>query len=154
MSLMDSVRDKFQLLAKCKIDEKPRLLCPEPIDAARAADVLTAACFIRGYNAGWWHNIKTGESQLANRNVGELLCLIHSEISEAMEGYRKNQQDDHLPNRKAFEVELADAVIRIFDLAGGYNLDLAGAIAEKLAYNERRADHKPENRLKEGGKKF
>jgi hypothetical protein len=53
-----------------------------------------------------------------------------------------------------FEVELADAVIRIFDLAGGYGLDLGGALAEKLEYNASRADHKPENRKDLFGKKF
>jgi len=52
------------------------------------------------------------------------------------------------------EVELADAVIRIFDMAGGLNLDLGGAIAEKLQYNASRADHKPENRRQPGGKAF
>jgi NTP pyrophosphatase (non-canonical NTP hydrolase) len=52
------------------------------------------------------------------------------------------------------EVELADAVIRIFDLAGAYRMDLAGAIAEKMAFNASRADHKIENRAAEGGKKF
>ena len=49
---------------------------------------------------------------------------------------------------------LIDAVIRCFDMAGGLQLDLAGAIAEKLAYNAGRADHKIENRAAEGGKKF
>lgn len=102
--------------------------------------------------AGWWSNIKTGER--LNRNVGELLCLVHSEISEAMEGYRKNLMDDKLSHRKMFEVELADALIRIFDIAGAHNLDLGGAIAEKRAFNAVRADHKVENRLKEDGKKF
>jgi hypothetical protein len=52
------------------------------------------------------------------------------------------------------EVELADAVIRIFDMAGGLGLDVGGAIAEKLVYNGKRADHKPENRRDVGGKKF
>lgn len=52
------------------------------------------------------------------------------------------------------EVELADAVIRIFDTAGGLGLDLPGALAEKLAYNARRQDHKPDARKAEGGKKF
>jgi hypothetical protein len=33
-------------------------------------------------------------------------------------------------------------------------LDLGGAIAEKLAYNAQRADHKMEHRMQEGGKKF
>jgi hypothetical protein len=83
-----------------------------------------------------------------------MLCLIHSEISEAMEGARKRLQDDHLPHRTMLEVELADAVIRIFDMAGGLHLDIGGAIAEKLTYNERRADHKPEARAQVGGKSF
>lgn len=101
---------------------------------------------------GWWHDVKTGER--IERNKGELLCLIHSEISEAMEGERKNLMDEKLPHRRAAEVELADALIRIFDYAGGFGYDLAGAVVEKLAYNAKRADHKPENRAKDGGKKF
>ena len=52
------------------------------------------------------------------------------------------------------EVELADAVIRILDLSGKLDLDLMGAIKEKMEYNSTRADHKRENRNKEGGKKF
>jgi hypothetical protein len=80
--------------------------------------------------------------------------LIVSEVSEAMEGHRKNLMDDKLPHRPMVEVELADAVIRIFDLAGAKGYDVAGAIVEKLAYNAQRADHKPENRLAEGGKAY
>lgn len=88
------------------------------------------------------------------RNVGEALALVHSEVSEAMEAARKNLNDDHLTDRKGLEVELGDAVIRIFDLAGGLGLDLGGAIVEKMAYNTKRADHKPENREMDGGKQF
>lgn len=122
--------------------------------AVNAGDVLTTICHSLALNAGWWHDLKTGEDMRGKRNVGELLCLIHSEISEAMEGHRKGLMDDKLPHRKMIEVELADAVIRIFDMAGGYDLDVAGAIAEKLAFNAHRADHKPENRLAAGGKAF
>ncbi|MCU4320635.1 hypothetical protein KTH44_16075 [Acinetobacter bereziniae] len=110
--------------------------------------------------AGWWTDINTGKSLVSEageqpkRNVPEMLCLIHSEISEAMEGHRKNLMDDKLPHRSMLEVELADAVIRICDMAGGLGLDLDGAIREKLEYNAQRADHKIENRLKENGKKF
>ena len=106
----------------------------------------------RNVEIGWFTDLKTGER--LNRNIPEMLCLIHSEISEAMEGYRKNINDDHLPNRKMCEVELADAVIRIFDLAGYLGFDLGGAMVEKMAYNLNRADHKIENRLKENGKKI
>lgn len=102
--------------------------------------------------AGWWNNIETGER--LERNVGELLMLCVSEIAEAMEGHRKNLMDDKLPHRPMFEVELADVFIRIFDIAGGFNLDLGGAIQEKLLFNAHREDHKIENRLKDNGKKY
>jgi NTP pyrophosphatase (non-canonical NTP hydrolase) len=52
------------------------------------------------------------------------------------------------------EVELADAIIRIFDLAAGLKLDLGGAYEEKMAYNAVRKDHKIEARLKPGGKAY
>lgn len=102
--------------------------------------------------AGWWNDLETGKP--LDRNVGELLCLVHSEISEALEGYRKDLMDDKLPHRKAFEVEIADALIRIFDIAGKYEFDLDGAIEEKRAYNLKREDHKIENRKNLNGKKF
>lgn len=104
--------------------------------------------------AGWWNDLHTGEP--LQRNVGELLCLVHSEISEAMEGHRKNLQDDKLPHRPMFRVELIDAMIRIFDILGRDNREhRAGDIfMEKRAYNANRADHKPENRRLVGGKAF
>jgi hypothetical protein len=103
-------------------------------------------------NAKWWINLETGEK--LERNVGELLCLVHSEISEAMEGHRKNLQDDKLPHRKMFEVEIVDAFIRLFDIAGGMNLDIEGAYIEKMRYNASRVDHTREHRLSEHGKKY
>ena len=94
---------------------------------------------------GWWDN---------PREIGTLLCLVHSEISEAMEGDRKNLMDDHLPHRSMLEVELADAVIRILDIAEWKGFDLQDAIIEKVEYNKNRQDHKKENRNKEHGKKY
>ena len=85
--------------------------------------------------------------------IPEKLMLIVTELAEAMEGYRKDLMDDKLPHRKMLEVELADAMIRIFDLAAALELDLGGALIEKMAYNAQRADHQIENRLKPGGKK-
>lgn len=113
---------------------------------------LRDICYKASFDAGWHTNLETGE--LLDRNKGEMLCLIHSEISEAMEGERKGLMDDHLPHRSMPEVELADAVIRIMDYAGRFNYDLGGAIMEKLEYNSKRADHKIENRKKATGKKF
>lgn len=52
------------------------------------------------------------------------------------------------------EVELADAVIRIADLAGYLGLDVGAAIIEKMEFNKTRADHQLENRKASGGKAF
>lgn len=114
--------------------------------------------------AGWWSDLRTGHSILHSRNVPEMLCLVHSEISEAMEGHRKTLKDDKLPHRPMLQTELVDALIRIFDLLGSRaaidrdlkcSPDMAGDIfVEKRAYNAKRADHKPENRMKDGGKAF
>ena len=114
-------------------------------------------------DAGWWTDLDTLQSlaeecrirtRFGKALVAEKLALIHSEISEAMEGARKNLMDDKLPHRKMIEVELADALIRILDLAGALQLDLAGAAQEKMAYNAVREDHKVENRKAEGGKSY
>lgn len=106
---------------------------------------LVNICHGNAKAAGWHDN---------PREEGTMIALIHSEISEAMEGLRKDLMDDHLPHRKMAEVELADAIIRICDFAGSKGYDLGGAIVEKVKYNLNRADHKKENREKEGGKKF
>ena len=113
---------------------------------------LSNYCHGIAKETGWWNDVNTGEP--IERNKGELICLMHSELSEAMEGVRMGTMDHHLPDRKAEEVELADALIRILDYAGAYNLDIGGALVEKLVYNIHRADHKPENRRKDDGKAF
>lgn len=161
--------------------------------------------------AGWWTNIKTGESILETRNRPEMLALIGSELIEAyVDGY---QPDGHLPQFPAYHVEIADTAIRVLDLAGADKIDLESGAAEvivgnpnfdiltclvlvfnhaleayrksntekyhlaianlyatlfeiarvqefdlmevieaKKEYNRNRADHKVENRVKEGGK--
>lgn len=106
---------------------------------------LVDVCHDNAVEAGWHDQ---------QREPGTWLALIHSEVSEALEGERKGLMDDHLPHRKMAEVELADVVIRVADYCGLKGYDLAGAVVEKLAYNKQRQDHKRENRAQEGGKKF
>ena len=102
-------------------------------------------------NAGWWRDTDIDGDRHV---VPAKICLMHSELSEAMEAHRKDLMDDHLPHRKGIEVELADALIRIADLAGAMGLDLGSAVIEKMEYNAKRADHKLSNRSKVGGKAY
>lgn len=118
--------------------------------------------------AGWWTDIKTGESSLHTRNVPEMLMLVVSEISEALEAVRKNLMDDKLPHRPGLTVELADAVIRILDLAGsrmaieraaeppvyGAYHPFGTVLIEKMQFNANREDHKIENRRGPNGKRI
>jgi NTP pyrophosphatase (non-canonical NTP hydrolase) len=114
--------------------------------------IRAATSFVHERNARWWKDPATGEPK--TRNVGEMLMLTVSELAEAMEGDRKGLMDEHLPQYSSLTVELADAMIRIMDIAGGLGLDLAGAWRDKLEYNARRVDHTDAARLAEGGKKY
>lgn len=104
-------------------------------------------------NDKWWHDPLTGE-RLTARNKGELIALMHSELSEALEAVRKDLMDDKIKHRPGEEVELADLLIRVFDYAGEFGLDLEGAYKDKRAYNATRKDHSLEARREAGGKKF
>lgn len=161
--------------------------------------------------AGWWDSFPNKADRIPTARM-----LVVTELAEAAEGARKGLMDDHLPHLKMFDVELADAAIRLLDLAGAlgvvikhnefsrwwalnrytlmandlerldhinmwigigsivpsrkwwikstlrrifalaefHNIDLLDIIEQKRAYNAQRADHKPENRAKEGGKKL
>lgn len=110
---------------------------------------LAHKCHKASAEAGWYDGVTPDTVNKAAK-----ISLIHSEISEALEGERKDLMDDKLPHRRAAEVEMADAVIRIMDYCGWLGYDIGGAIEEKMAYNKTRQDHTREARAKKGGKKI
>lgn len=104
-------------------------------------------------NNGWWRE--------PDRNIGEVLALIHSEVSEALEDWRVEgnyvlNSTGHLgtggmpleagyrvePSGKpvGFWSEIADVIIRCLDLVGRYDIDIDTIIDEKLRYNRTRSD--------------
>lgn len=83
---------------------------------------------------GWWED--------PNRNMLECLMLIVSEVSEAAEEYREHGADFHYESfgkPEGFYVELADAIIRILDLAEKGGVDMEGLIQQKMEYNKTRS---------------
>lgn len=103
-------------------------------------------------DAGWYNDPKTGKP--IQRNFGEVVALMHSELSEALEADRKELKDDKLPHRDGREVEFADCIIRILDTAAALGLDVAGALIEKNRYNQGRTDHRLSERTKANGKRY
>lgn len=88
---------------------------------------------------GWWK----GE-----RNEGELIALMHSELSEALEAMRHgNPPDDKIPEFSGVEAELADVIIRIMDMAAAKKYRVGEAVVAKILFNKGRE-------YKHGGKRF
>jgi NTP pyrophosphatase (non-canonical NTP hydrolase) len=130
----------------------------EASEVELSAAHLQSVCHGAATAAGWWNCPVTGEPSTREYIKASLLpqklLLIHSEISEACEADRKGLKDSHLPHRDGVEVELADAAIRIFDLAGALGYDLGATIREKMEYNAQRADHKLSARAEPNGKRY
>ena len=83
---------------------------------------LTQLCHETAKKKGFWD---------AERNIGEALMLIVTELAEAMEAYR-------VQNEENFKEELADTFIRLFDLCGGLKIDIQTEIEKKAEKNKER----------------
>ena len=92
------------------------------INTKRPWDINEFTARVRQLNEKWWQDPHTGLP--IERNPYELLALVVSELSECLEGERKNLMDDKLPHRRMAEVEMADAYIRLADFSGGFGLIL------------------------------
>ena len=88
-------------------------------------------CHRAAWEAGWWHNLRTGKP--LDRNAGEMMLLQCSELGEAADGAAGDLMDDKLPHRRALEVEIADFLIRLYDYCGGLRLDLELACQRSVA---------------------
>lgn len=84
-------------------------------------------CHDDARNKGFWDK---------ERNVGEMLMLIVSELGEAIEAHRT--QNFGIGRKDTFEDEIADTAIRLFDLCGGLGIDLEKQMAWKISFNQRR----------------
>lgn len=106
-------------------------------------------------DAGWWCDLETGEDLRDNVYFQVTkLGLIHSEVSEAMEGLRKSSMDDKLPEYPMEAVELADVLIRVFDYCGAKGYPMEEILTKKVNFNSNRPDHNTDNRRKVNGKLF
>ena len=101
---------------------------------ADSFSALAEAAHANSASHGFWDN---REKDPISYKLSRI-ALMHSELSEALHGIRKGLMDDHLSTRPMEEAEMADTVIRIMDYSAGYGLDVAGAIVEKMRYNEGR----------------
>jgi hypothetical protein len=126
-------------------------MTPIELEAYRGLRAAQNIAHHTATEAGWYADPRTGVPVV--RNFGEVVALMHSELSEALEADRKGLKDDKLPHRDGREVEFADCIIRILDTAAALGLDVAGAVIEKNRYNRERADHKLSARAA-GGKRY
>lgn len=128
--------------------------------AVKEIDEFCKKTHKRNVDAGWWDDLEAVKAHLPvalHRKVetwflATKIALIHSEVSEMLEGLRKGKQDKHLPYATEESVEAADVLIRLADYCGNRNIDLGSLALYKMQYNARRTDHTKEARALAGGK--
>lgn len=189
-SLTNAILDAARAVCGPDVHVGPVLIEPDDNTITKLQD----RCHEASYAAGWWHHPDTGlpyipgdemsgdggvKWQHLHSTVQELIihywpfvvatkiALVHSEVSEGLEAFRRGAMDDKLSHRLGLETEFADSMIRQLDIAGvmrrarrlgvveqGVEFDMASAFTEKMAFNAVRPDHKVAARRAAGGKVF
>lgn len=104
------------------------------IEFIRSLSILSEAAFDNSRAHGFW-------PAHTPRNKGEMIALMHSELSEMLEGVRKPGPDAHCPDYTSEEIEAADLMIRLMDYCAGHHLRLPEAVLRKMEFNATR-EHK------------
>jgi hypothetical protein len=118
---------------------------PRPVNGfATVLNLMAEACnhtsVLKGFEKG------------PKRSFGDIIALIHSELSEALEEYRNGHEyqeiyfnTDNIMKPEGIPIELADAIIRILQFCANNGIDIGNAVAMKMEYNTTRP-------FKHGGK--
>jgi NTP pyrophosphatase (non-canonical NTP hydrolase) len=100
--------------------------------------LLAEAIHATAVSKGWWDT---------ERNDGEMIALIHSELSEMLEAIRKPGPSEHIPEFSGVEEEAADVLIRLLDMSYARGWRIEEAVLAKMRFNETRP-------YRHGGKAF